>query len=125
MRAGVSNLISMKGTTDIPTGFTNQMGGEFWKNLETYEKNSPIYHVDHVSKPTQIIHGAKDKRVPVSQGREFYRALKRQDVDTEMIIFPRMAHGFGEPKYLIQVVDETIEWFDEQLGRDQEASDSE
>jgi dipeptidyl aminopeptidase/acylaminoacyl peptidase len=125
MRAGVSNLISMKGTTDIPTGFTNQMGGEFWKNLETYEKNSPIYHVDHVSTPTQIIHGAKDKRVPVSQGREFYRALKRQDVDTEMIIFPRMAHGFGEPKYLIQVVDETIEWFDEQLGRDQEASDSE
>jgi dipeptidyl aminopeptidase/acylaminoacyl peptidase len=124
MIAGSSNLISEFGTADNPDWDVAQMGGPYWNNLETYEKNSPIYHVEDVTTPTQIIHGAKDKRVPTSQGREFYRALKRQDVETEMIIFLRMAHGFGEPKYLIQVVDETIDWFDEQLGRDQETLDS-
>jgi dipeptidyl aminopeptidase/acylaminoacyl peptidase len=125
MLMGVSNLISDIGTSDVPDRQIAQMGGPYWNNMETYIKNSPIYHVGNVSTPTLVMHGAKDKRVPVSQGWEFYRALKRQDVDTEMIIFPRMAHGWNEPKYLIQIADETIDWFDEQLGRDQEASDSE
>ena len=125
MFMGISNLISDIGTSDNSDWDVAHMGGPYWNNLETYEKNSPIYHVDNVSTPTLVMHGAKDKRVPVSQGREFYRALKRQDVETEMIIFPRMAHGWNEPKYLIKIANETIDWFDEQLGRDRKAWDSE
>jgi dipeptidyl aminopeptidase/acylaminoacyl peptidase len=122
MGAGVSNLISMTGTTDIPRWQADQMGGEFWNRQETYEANSPIYHVNNVETPTQIIHGAKDERVPSSQGREFYRALKRQGVPTEFALYPRMGHGPTEPKYAMDFGRRMMDWFDEHLGRSPDAA---
>ena len=117
MIAGSSNLISDVGTTDLPDWQVAQMGGEFWNRQETYEANSPIYHVNNVETPTQILHGAEDERVPSSQGREFYRALKRQGVPTEFALYPRMGHGLTEPKYAMDFVRRMMDWFDEHLGR--------
>lgn len=122
MGAGVSNLISMTGTTDIPRWQAGQMGGEFWNRQETYEVNSPIYHVKSASTPTQILHGAEDERTPPSQGREFYRALKRQGVPTEFALYPRMGHGPTEPKYAKDFVRRMMDWFDEHLGRSPDAA---
>ena len=118
MGAAVTNLISLFGTTDLPDLEADQMDGPYWKNRETYQENSPIYHVDEVSTPTRVEHGAKDQRVPTSQGREFYRALKRQDVETEMVVLPRTTHDFEEPKLFMATINQRIDWFDEQLGRD-------
>lgn len=117
MVAGVSNLISLVGTSDIPDGLSPFMGGEFWNRQETYEANSPIYHVKNASTPTQISHGAEDERTPPSQGREFYRALKRQGVPTEFALYPRIGHGPTEPKYAMDIVRRMMDWFDEHLGR--------
>jgi dipeptidyl aminopeptidase/acylaminoacyl peptidase len=125
MGAAVTNLISMTGTADIPDWMVAEMGGEIWNNYETYKELSPLYRVENVTTPTQILHGTKDRRVPTSQGREFYRALKRRDVATEFVLYPRSAHSPNEPKLLLDITPRTIDWFDEKLGRDQEASDSE
>jgi len=118
MVQGFANLISIMGTADIPDWQAAQMGGEFWNNYETYEKQSPIYNLEGVSTPTQVLHGAEDERVPPSQGREFYRALRRQGVPTEMILYPRMSHFLREPKQLIDITTRMLDWFDENLGRD-------
>jgi dipeptidyl aminopeptidase/acylaminoacyl peptidase len=97
-----------------------QMGGAFWERLETYEENSPIYHVKGVSTPTQVLHGAEDERVHPTQGREFYRALRRLGVETEMVLYPRSPHGPREPKQLIDVMERPLDWLDEHLGRGSE-----
>jgi dipeptidyl aminopeptidase/acylaminoacyl peptidase len=107
----------MRGTSDIPDVTAAQMGGEFWNRMETYEQNSPIYHVEGVSTPTQVLHGAEDERVPPSQGREFYRALRRLGVPTEMVLYPRSGHVPSEPKQLIDVMERPLNWLDEHLGR--------
>ncbi|WP_176521579.1 S9 family peptidase [Longimonas halophila] len=117
MGAGLPNLISMVGTTDIPDYLVGHMGGEFWDNFETYERHSAIYRIDNVTTPTQVLHGAEDDRVPPSQGREFYRALKRLDVPTEMVLYPRTPHGPREPKLLMDVTPRILDWFDTHLGR--------
>jgi dipeptidyl aminopeptidase/acylaminoacyl peptidase len=117
MGAGLSNLISDMGTTDIPDGWEGHMGGPFWEQMETFEKNSPIYHVEGVSTPTQVLHGTEDERVHPTQGREFYRALRRQGVPTEMVLYPRMPHGPREPKQAIDIMERPLNWLDEHLGR--------
>ena len=117
MGAGLPNLISMVGTTDIPDYLVAHMGGEFWNNVETYEKHSAIYRIDNVTTPTQVLHGAEDDRVPTRQGQEFYRALKRQGIATEMVLYPRTPHGPREPKLLMDVTPRIIDWFDAHLGR--------
>ncbi len=122
--AGYTNLISKVGTTDIPNWSTGQWGGEIWNNYETYEKLSPIYHIDNVNTPTQVLHGTEDKRVPTSQGREFYRALKRQGIHTEMVLYPRSSHGIGEPKLLMDLNQRMIDWFDKHLDRERGSSES-
>lgn len=115
--AGVLNHFSMWGTTDIPDWHMAQIGGEYWENFEAYREQSPIFHVENVTTPTLVIHGAEDQRVPVSQGQEFYRALKQEEVPAKMLIYPRMPHSYGEPKQYIDWISRTLDWFDEHLGR--------
>jgi dipeptidyl aminopeptidase/acylaminoacyl peptidase len=117
MDAGLSNLISFDGTSDSDF-VEGYMGGPFWTRYETYEASSPLYPVGGVETPTQILHGAEDERVPPSQGREFYRALRGQDVPTEMVLYPRMSHFHLEPKQLMDMASRMLDWFDQHLGRD-------
>ena len=112
MGAGLPNLISMVTTTDIQDYLVGHMGSEFWEDYETYEKHSAIYQIKNTKTPTQIIHGANDLRVPFTQGQEFYRALDRLGVDTEMIVYPRTPHGPREPKFLKDVSDRILTWFE-------------
>jgi dipeptidyl aminopeptidase/acylaminoacyl peptidase len=116
MGAGLPNLISMTTTTDIPDYLVGHMGGEFWDDYETYEKHSAMYRIKNVKTPTQVIHGANDLRVPFTQGQEFYVALDRLGVDTEMIVLPRTPHGPREPKLLMQVSPRIMGWFEKYFG---------
>lgn len=112
MGAGLPNLVSMVTTTDIQDYLVGHMGDEFFNDYETYEKHSAIYSIKNVTTPTQVIHGANDLRVPFTQGQEFYRALKRLGVDTEMVVYPRTPHGPREPKFLMDVSDRILTWFE-------------
>ena len=117
MGAGLPNLVSMTTTTDIPDYLVAHMGKEFWEDYETYEKHSAIYRIANVRTPTQVIHGANDLRVPFTQGQEFYVALKRRGIDTEMIVYPRTPHGPREPKLLMDVSPRILNWFDKYIQR--------
>jgi dipeptidyl aminopeptidase/acylaminoacyl peptidase len=112
MGAGLPDLISMVTTTDIPDYLVAHMGGtEFWEDYEAYERHSATFHIANVTTPTQILHGAQDVRVPTSQGTEFYVALKRMGVETEMTLYPRTPHGPREPKLLMDVSPRILQWF--------------
>ena len=115
MGAGLPNLISMVTTTDIPDYLVAHMGGEFWNDYTTYEKHSAMYRIKNVVTPTQVIHGAEDLRVPFTQGQEFYIALKRRNIPTEMIVYPRTPHGPREPKFLMDVSKRILKWFEKHL----------
>jgi dipeptidyl aminopeptidase/acylaminoacyl peptidase len=117
MGAGLPNLVSMVTTTDIPDYLAGHMDGEFWNDYDTYEKHSAMYRIANVKTPTQVIHGANDLRVPFTQGQEFYVALQRRGIDTEMIVYPRTPHGPREPKLLMDVTGRILTWFDKHLGR--------
>jgi dipeptidyl aminopeptidase/acylaminoacyl peptidase len=118
MGAGLPNLISMTTTTDIQDYLVGHMGVEFWEDYERYERHSAMYHIADVVTPTQVIHGANDLRVPFTQGQEFYRALDRRGVPTEMIVYPRTPHGPREPKFLMDVTGRILTWFRTHLGED-------
>lgn len=119
MGAGLSNLVSMVGTTDIPGYLMAHLGGPYWDgNMETYERHSAVYHMDNVVTPTQVIHGTNDLRVPLGQAQEFYWALQEKGVESEMILYPRTGHGPTEPKFIADVSNQILRWFDKHLGRD-------
>jgi dipeptidyl aminopeptidase/acylaminoacyl peptidase len=108
--APVTNLWSFTGTADIPGFLPDYFSGEFWTNFEAYRKHSPLAHVKGVSTPALILHGEADIRVPVSQGYEYYQALKRQGVPVKMVVYPREPHGPREPKFRLDIMNRHLEW---------------
>ena len=115
MGAGLPNLISMVTTTDIGDYLVGHMGEEYFENYEAYERHSAIYHIGNVTTPTQVIHGAQDLRVPFTQGQEFFNSLRRLGVETEMVVYPRTPHGPREPKFLMDVSERILTWFEKYL----------
>jgi len=116
MGAGLPNLVSMVTTTDIGEYIVAHMdGAEVWEDYEGYERHSAIYRIANVKTPVQVIHGERDLRVPTTQGQEFYRALQRRGVPTEMIVLPRTPHGPQEPKLLMEVSPLILKWFEKHL----------
>jgi dipeptidyl aminopeptidase/acylaminoacyl peptidase len=114
--APVTNLMSFNGTADIPAFIPDYFGGQFWEVLDVYQKHSPIFNVKSVTTPTMIQHGEADVRVPISQGYEFYNALKVKGVPTRMIVLPRQPHGPNEPKMQLAAMDANLEWFEKYIG---------
>ncbi|HEX9425548.1 MAG TPA: prolyl oligopeptidase family serine peptidase [Pyrinomonadaceae bacterium] len=116
LRAPITNMTSMVATTDIPSYISDYFGGQFWEVPELYAKRSPISFVKGVSTPTLIQHGEADMRVPISQGYEFYNALKQQGVPVRMMVLPRQPHSPNEPKMQIAVMQSNLDWFEKYLG---------
>jgi len=114
--APVTNLMSFNGTADIPAFIPDYLGGQFWEVADLYQKHSPIFNVKGVTTPTMIQHGDADVRVPISQGYEFYNALKVKGVPTRMLVLPRQPHGPNEPKMQLAAMNANLEWFEKHIG---------
>jgi dipeptidyl aminopeptidase/acylaminoacyl peptidase len=114
--APVTNLMSFNGTADIPAFIPDYFGGQFWEASELYRKHSPMFNVKGVTTPTLIEHGDADIRVPISQGYEFYNALRAQGVPTRMLVLPRQPHGPTEPRMQLAAMQANLDWFEKYLG---------
>ncbi|HEU4933092.1 MAG TPA: S9 family peptidase, partial [Pyrinomonadaceae bacterium] len=120
--APVTNLMSFNGTADIPAFIPDYFGGQFWEVMDLYQKHSPMFNVKAVTTPTMIQHGEADIRVPISQGYEFYNALKVKGVPTRMLVLPRQPHGPNEPKMQLAAMKANLEWFEKYIGSKAETS---
>jgi len=109
--AGVTNLFSMYGQTDIPEFMECYFGSQPWQDSEVYENHSAMYFISKAKTPTLIQHGEKDIRVPLPQGQELYLGLKKNNVPVKFVIYPRQPHGIREPKLQKDSMERNIKWF--------------
>jgi dipeptidyl aminopeptidase/acylaminoacyl peptidase len=111
MGAGLSDLVSMYGTTDIP-GYIGTFfdGNPRQQTLDAYWKRSPIRYVDNVTTPLLILHGGSDQRVPIGQPMEFYRGLKDRGKTVELVFYPREGHGLSEYYHQLDKIRRQYEW---------------
>jgi len=108
--AAVTNLASFTGTADIPPFARSYFRSWPWEDPQVYVDRSALFHAGNVKTPSLVVHGDKDERVPVSQGWEFYNALKTIGVPTELLILPRQPHGIREPKLLRTCQERFLDW---------------
>jgi dipeptidyl aminopeptidase/acylaminoacyl peptidase len=109
--AGLTNMWSMYGTNDIPSVLIAYFGGiPSEKTLPLYMARSAMTHVDKVTTPTLILHGANDERVPVGQAQELYRGLKDRGKSTELVFYPREGHGFTEYYHQLDRMNRIYDW---------------
>jgi acetyl esterase/lipase len=83
------------------------------KRREIGKRISPITHVTPDDAPTLIIHGDKDRLVPLQQAEIMIAKLKEAGVPSELIVKKDADHGWPT---LLQDLAVFADWFDKHLG---------
>ena len=114
--AGVTDLFSFDGTTDITPSFLRNYFLDIpFRRRVDYDKHSAMTFLQNCKTPTLVLHGAADERVPTSQGWEFYNGLKMLGVPAEMVVYPREHHGFKERAHQVDLLKRVLAWYDKYL----------
>jgi dipeptidyl aminopeptidase/acylaminoacyl peptidase len=112
--APVIDMASEFGTED-GSAYDEWFYGTPYEKLDGFIKSSPITHVKNVKTPTLLLQGEDDLTDPIGQSQQFYRGLKRYNVETEFVLYPREPHGLREEKHLLDRLQRTVAWFDRYL----------
>ncbi len=114
--AGIWNPISSFGTRDGWAGTDVLYRGKApWEDLKSFWEESAISRAASIKTPTLFYVGEDDRRMPTSQSFEAFRALSRQGVPTELLVFPGEGHGFSKPKHKLMAVQAQIDWLSHYL----------
>jgi len=126
MRNPCTNIATMVTATDIPDWCYVEALGPGHYNFSDFHApskeelgvmwdKSPIAHLKHVKAPTLMALGMKDRRVPPSQGIEYYHALRAKNVPTKLLVYEDCDHAIdlvvSEADFWIN----TKQWFDKYL----------
>lgn len=96
MNVGLSEKISMLGTSDIPQEFYLVHDLVWpWDDWEWYLKASPVYYVQQAETPILILHGDSDPRVDPTQSKILYRYLTLQEnpPPVRLVLYRGEGHG--------------------------------
>ena len=101
--AGVSDWDMMSMSSDASFWEAELAGKAPWVVVMADDtiarRGSPIWHMGPLMKtPVLILHGEEDERVPLSQAVAFRRGCKYWGVECEMVVYPRLGHGFEGPE---------------------------
>lgn len=110
--AGLCNLVSFHGTTDIRDWHEAYFGAPLHEDAGRYWDHSALKYLSQVTTPTLILHGEKDERVPFAQGQEWFAALTRRGVSVEFVAYPREAHPIEERAHQRDLLTRVLAWYD-------------
>ncbi|MDQ6662168.1 MAG: S9 family peptidase, partial [Chloroflexota bacterium] len=113
--AGVSNLASFVGTSDLGYWMVMQSKGYPWDadREAYYRERSPLTYAAHVKTPTLLLHPENDLRCPIEQSEQFYMALKMMGhVPVEFVRAPAAWHtGRSKPSQYVAYWETMVAWF--------------
>jgi len=67
--------------------------GSLEDDREFLTEISPIHHVEQITAPLFVIHGANDPRVPIGEAEQIVAALRQRQVPVEYLRFEDEGHG--------------------------------
>ncbi len=113
--AGISNLVSFVGTSDIGFWQAAQSRGYPWESERAtyYRERSPLTNASKVTTPTLFVHPENDLRCPIEQSEQFYMTLKMMGhVPVQFVRAPGAWHiGTAKPAQYIEYWKIMLDWF--------------
>jgi acetyl esterase/lipase len=123
----VQAVVDMFGPSDLTQTFSGanprilgQVFGARDAGSEILKRASPVTHVSSDDPPFLILHGEKDRLVPVTQSLKLYDRLRAADVPATLVIVKNARHGFAPAGGAIspsraQITEMVANFFDQNL----------
>lgn len=118
----VTDLHAMWHLSDLQSWTEWEFGGKPWETVEhegrkidvgaLMRDRSPTTHAHKVKTPTLLLHSDHDRRCPLAMGQMFYRALKENGCETELVIYKDERHGMWRVKHQADALRRTLAWFE-------------
>ena len=105
--------------TENGSAYDEWFYGTPYEKLDGFIKASPMTYVKNVKTPTLLLQGEDDTTDPIGQSQQFYRGLKRYNVESDLVLYPREGHGLREEKHLLDRLTRIIAWYDKYLKASQ------
>lgn len=112
--ASLANMLADYGMSDTPVWTERELGLP-WTTPGRYVKASPLFEVDRVRTPTLVLCGKEDVRTPLGQSEQWYSALRRVGVESELVIYPGEGHSFTDRSWR-DVWERSLAWYARFLG---------
>jgi len=113
---GMYNFESEYGSTDEYWFPNFDLGGAYWEKPRPKSFDfSPHLTVDKWDTPILVIHGAKDFRVPYTEGLQAFNAAQLRGIPSRLLIFPEEGHWVLRPQNAILWQREFFGWLDKWL----------
>lgn len=112
---GVYDMPAFFGTSDAYRLIESEFEATPWEDHAYLYERSPSSLVESVDTPTLLIHSDDDFRTPIATAEMYFNALKKLEVPTRLVRYPREGHELsrsGEPTHRVDRIERIIRWFD-------------
>jgi len=111
----IFNLVSWYGQLGPEATYADRyFGGAPWQVPQNYQNISPVNYAGNIKTPTLLFTTDRMEFPPVQQAREFYTALKRNNVPMDYVVYKPQGF-FLDPKSQADLLQRTNAWFERWL----------
>jgi dipeptidyl aminopeptidase/acylaminoacyl peptidase len=113
--AGIANWQSYYGQNGIDQWLIPYFGASVYDDPAVYARSSPINFIKQVKTPTLVLVGERDLECPAPQSFEFWRALQRLKVPTQLVVYANEGHGIIRPENRRDILRRSMTWLRQRL----------
>ncbi len=125
--AGLVNLESQWGTSDVVYGREVGNGGPVWEQGPIWREQNPIRLAAQFQTPTLVTIGELDYRVPLNNALEYWTVLQRQQVPSRLLVYPTenhwIANGANSRHFYAEIHAWLARWLDTETAPGAEPSE--
>jgi dipeptidyl aminopeptidase/acylaminoacyl peptidase len=115
--AGLINLESQWGTSDMIYHRERNNGGPVWEQGRIWREQNPIRFVKNFRTPILLTIGENDYRVPLNQTIENWSVLQRLRIPSKLVVFPDENHWILKGENSRFFFEQVHGWLEKYLGR--------
>jgi dipeptidyl aminopeptidase/acylaminoacyl peptidase len=114
---GISNFVTfLENTSLYRRSHREGEYGSLEHDREFLTSISPIHHVDKITAPLMVIHGANDPRVPLNEAEQLVNALQRRNIPVEFLVYADEGHGLVKLKNILDAYPKMADFLDKHIG---------
>jgi dipeptidyl aminopeptidase/acylaminoacyl peptidase len=109
--AGLVNLETQWGTSDVIYGRELALNGPVWEQNEAWRTQNPVRSAAQFKTPMLLSVGERDYRVPLNNTLEMWALLQRLQVPSRLLVWPEENHWILNAENSRVFYKEVDEWF--------------